>query len=137
MTVIDQGLISFLQNTSAITNLVSTRSYLMMIPQNATLPCITVQRISTPRNLTHDSIGAIGDLAHPRFQFDAWAATYSSAKTITDAIRESLNGKQEIIGVFPNAYTIQAALVQDERMDLDSETQLYRSQSDYFIWHVE
>lgn len=88
---IEAGLVYKLQNTGGITTLIGTRTYLERIPQGATLPCLTYQRISTPRLLTHDTSGGAGT-AHPRFQFDAWAATYSSAKAITDALRAALNG---------------------------------------------
>ena len=58
-----------------------------------TLPCLTVQRISTARTHTHDSSGATG-LARTRIQFDAWAADYSTAKSISDALRAALHGSQ-------------------------------------------
>jgi hypothetical protein len=133
MTVIDEGLVAYLQSISGITALVSTRVYVFGIPQNATLPCIIIQRIDTPRVLTMDTSGATGTLAHPRFQFDAWATTYASAKAITDAIRATLNGKTGSTG----GVTIRAALIDGETPELDPETHLYRSRSDYIVWHEE
>ena len=50
MTVIDEGLVSYLSGYSGLTALISTRVYAFRIPQGATLPCLTVQRISTPRS---------------------------------------------------------------------------------------
>jgi hypothetical protein len=88
---IEAGLVYKLTTTAGLTALISTRTYLERIPQGATLPCLTYQRISTPRLLAHDTSGSAGT-AHPRFQFDAWATTYSSAKAITDALRAALNG---------------------------------------------
>lgn len=83
------------------------------------------------------SSGATGDLAHPRFQFDAWATTYASAKAITDQVRAALNGKTGSIGTSPYALTIRAALVEDERPSFDPATNLYRCQSDFIIWQEE
>jgi hypothetical protein len=98
MSVLEEGLFSYLTNYAGLTNLVSTRVYAFQMPQGVTLPCVTFQRIDTPRDLTHDTSGAGSDLAHPRFQFDAWAETYASAKAINDQLRASLNGKSGLIG---------------------------------------
>jgi hypothetical protein len=133
MTVLEEGLVSYLQGYAGLTALISTRMYLARIPETATLPCLTYQRISTPRELAHDTSGASGSLAHPRFQFDAWASTFSAAKAITEQVRAALNGKTGSTG----GVTIRAALVADERMDYDPESNLYRSQSDFIIWHEE
>lgn len=107
---LDEALIAHLQVTAGITALVSTRIYSFVIPQGATLPCIVIQRIDTPRLLTHDSSGATGDLASPRFQLDAWATTYASAKAIADAIRAELNGKTGSIGYQLETATVLGAV---------------------------
>jgi len=139
MTMLEEGLLSYLTGASCpnLTALIGTRTYPMRIPQGATLPCLTYQRISTPRILTHQSSGATGDLAHPRFQFDAWASTQKAAKAITDQVRAYLNGKTGEIGTAPNNITIRTALVDGETPEFDPETKIYRSRSDYFIWHEE
>ena len=137
MTVLENGLVSYLKATAGITTLVSSRIYPFMFPDGVTMPCLVYQRIDTPRTLTHDTSGATGDLAHPRFQFDAWAETYSEVKVITDALRAALNGKTGSIGSGANAFTIQAALVDNEAPEREPETKLYRGRSDYIIWHIE
>lgn len=138
MAVLEEGLFSYLSTYAGLTALISARVYPFRIPQEqaVSLPCMTYQRISTPRHQTHDTSGA-SDLASPRFQFDAWAETYASAKAITDQIRAALNGKNGTIGSGGSAVTIQAALVQEETPELDPETNIYRSRSDFIIWHVE
>lgn len=137
MTELEEGLISYLSGYAGLTSLISTRVYGMRIPQSATLPCLSSQRVDTPRFTTHDSSGASGDLASPRFQFDAWAETEKEAKAITEQVRAALNGKRGSIGTAPNTYTIQAALVDAETPEYDPSTNLYRSRSDFIIWHVE
>lgn len=137
MTVLEEGLIAYLASYAGLTALISTRVYGTRKPQTVELPCLVIQRISTPRELTHDTSGASGDLAHPRFQFDAWATTEASAKAITEQVRAALNGKTGSIGSGGVTYTIQAALVEDEAPDYVPEVDLYRSRSDFIIWHVE
>ena len=133
-TTIDEGLIAYLRSKTGITNLVSTRVYGMMIPQAATLPCITTQRISTPRISTMDSSGATGDLTSPRFQVDSWATTQKSAKAIADAVRAALNGHTGTTGT---GVTIRAALAEEESPSYDPETKLYRCRSEFIIWQQE
>lgn len=136
MPTLEQGLISYLKAYAGLSAIIGTRVFGFRIPQKSSLPCLTVQRISTPREQTHDTSGA-SDLAHPRFQFDAWATTNESSKDITDQLRTALNGKTGSIGTAPYAVVIQGALVDDETPEIDPETEYYRTRSDYIIWYVE
>ena len=133
MTVLEEGIAAFLIADGAIGAVVGDRIYPMFIPQGATLPCLTYQRISTPRIVTHDSSGATGDLASPRFQFDAWAETQKEAKAISDVLRGVLHGKTGAMG----GVTIRAALAENEVPEYIPEIELYRSRSDYIISHQE
>jgi len=133
---IEEGLYYFLKNNAGVSNLVAARIYPNKLPQTATLPAITYQRISTPRVHTHDTSGAVGT-AHPRFQFDAWGTTYSSCQAVSDAIRAALNGYKGTMGAGGTAVTVQGALVDDERYDNSPDTGMQRIMSDYLIWHLE
>ena len=132
MTVLDEGLIDYLKTYTAA--LVAGRVYGMMIPQSATLPCITTQRVSTSRISTMDSSGATGDLTSPRFQIDVWATTQKSAKEIADLVRAGLNGHTGTTGT---GVTIRAALANEESPSYDPEIKLYRVRSEYLIWIEE
>jgi hypothetical protein len=133
---IEAGLVYKLTNTAAIQTLISTRVYLEQIPQGATLPCLTYQRISTARLTAHDISGSAGT-AHARFQFDAWATTYASAKAIADALRAALNGYKGTITSGADSVVVQAALIDGESSEPDVEAGLARVRSDYFVWYVE
>lgn len=133
MAVLEEGLYTYLTTFAGLTALISTRVYAFRIPQGGTLPCVTYQRISTPRELSHDSAGIGNELAHPRFQFDAWATTYASAKAISDQLRSALNGHKSTTG----SVTVNGILVQDERTSFEPETSLFRVSCDYVIWHTD
>jgi len=137
MTTLEEGLKSYLTAYAGLTALIGTRVYPFRIPQGATLPCMTYQRMDTPRMLTHQSVGATGDLAKVRMQFDCWATTYSSAKAIADQLRAALNGKTGSIGTAPNAVVIRAALVDNEIPEYNPEVDMHRVIADYFIWQEE
>lgn len=106
MAILEEGLLAYLSTYSGLTSLISTRVFPMIIPQAATLPCVTYQRVSTPRELSHDSSGIANELAHPRFQFDAWATTLSSAKAINEQIRAALNGRRGVTGTQVETATV-------------------------------
>ena len=137
MAVLEVGLISYLEGYAGLAALISTRIYHMMKPQSVVYPCVTFQRIDTPRIHTMDSSGATGTLARPRIQFDAWADTYTAAKNITDQLRAALNGKRGSIGTAPYAVTIRSALVDGEAPSYDTLVSMYRSRSDFIIYHEE
>jgi hypothetical protein len=111
MTVIDESLFSYLSTYAGLTALVSNRVFAFKIPQGATLPCVTFQRISTPRVPSHDSVGIGNELAHPRFQFDAWADSYAGAKAINDQLRAALHGKTGLIGTQVETATVVGTIV--------------------------
>lgn len=132
MTVLEEGLFTYLSTYSGLTTLISTRIYPDFIPVGATMPCATYQRIDTSRDLTHDTSGIGNDLAHPRFQFNSWATTKSSAKAINDQFRVALNGKK---GTIATGVSINCALVANERYAYEPDTQLHSYMSDFIIWH--
>lgn len=131
MTVLEEGIYSYLTTYAGLVSLIGTRVYAFRIPQEATLPCMTYQRISTPRRLTHDTSGAGNDLSYPRFQFDCWATTYASAKAIADQLHAALNGRKGTTG----GVMVRGALIADERPSYEPEANLYRVSCDYIIWH--
>jgi len=133
MTTLEEGVVAYLKQFSGLTALISTRVYPERIPDAATFPLVTYQRISTPRTLTMDTSGATGDLISPRFQFDAWATTTSGAKAITDQIRAALNGKTGSIG----SVTIRASLADEEVPTFVPEIQKHRNRSEYIVFYEE
>jgi hypothetical protein len=98
MTVLEESLATYLATYTGLVSLVSDRIYHFDIKQGSDFPCVTYQRISTLRILTHDSAGIGGDLVTPRFQFSCWATTYLAAKAVADQIRAGLNGRQGLTG---------------------------------------
>ena len=64
------------------------RVYPKVIPQDADLPAITYQRISSPRVRSHD--GPSG-LVFGRFQINAWAATWDAAAALAAEIQTALD----------------------------------------------
>ena len=133
MATLEEGLISYLEGYAGLIALVSTRIYHMTKPQSLAYPCLTLQRIDTPFIHTMQSSGNTGNLIRPRFQFDAWASTYSAAKAITDQVRAALNGKTGSIGSGSYTVTIRSSLQTTERPSYDVLVSMYRSMSEFVI----
>jgi hypothetical protein len=134
---LEEALVSFLTSYAPLTALISTRVIPFDMPKGTTLPCVTFQRIDTPRLLTHDSSGATGDLATPRLQLDAWATTYSAAKAIADVLRGGLNGKKGTLGSGNYAITVSAILIDGEIPIPEPDVSAYRVMSQYIVWLEE
>lgn len=135
MITIEEGLKAYLAANAGLLALIAGRVYANKIPQGATMPCLTYQRIDSPRIHSHDTSGS-GGTARPRFQLDCWATTYAASKSISDALRSALNGYKGTMGTV-NPVTVQSALIQDERFDDYPDAGLNRISCDYVIWHTE
>ena len=77
---------AYLLTKTAITDLVSQRFYTDILPQSATLPAITLSKVSTSHE--HE-LSDFGGLAHCRLQFECFADTRAVANSIAEAIRAS------------------------------------------------
>ena len=109
---------------------ITTRCYPVTIPQSPTYPLILYTKITGMRD--HTLRGASGH-AHPRFQIEAWAETYTEAKTLADAIRNALDDYSgTVLGT-----VIGSCLIDSEQDVYESEIEVYRVLQDYFIWHEE
>ena len=92
---IEEALNIYLLATSSVTNIVSTRIYPNVIPQDAAMPALAYQRISASRDMAHD--GPAG-MAYPRFQLTCLATTYGGAKALCNALRVALDGYRGLMG---------------------------------------
>ena len=60
------------------------RLYPLVIPQDAALPAVAYQKISSPKTQSHSGSS---NLAHSRFQFTCAADTYAEVKEVANAVR--------------------------------------------------
>jgi hypothetical protein len=131
---VEQALVYKLTNTSAISNLVSTRMHPLRLPDTAALPAITYTQISAPVTSANGEASS-NALTSARYQFDGWAATYSGAVALGKAIFDALHGYQGTITSGSDTFKIQACLRVDKRSENDAETGLYWVSQDFMIWY--
>lgn len=84
----EQAIYNILSNTTAITDIVSTRIYPSTIPQGEILPAVTFQRIT---NSPEDSKDGVSTLDVITVDVDSFGKTLSELKTLTEAIRTALD----------------------------------------------
>lgn len=130
--IIEQALHDQLAATTAVTDIVSTRIYPEMLPENPTLPAITYQRTSGARTQV---MSAASGLAAPHFQVDAWAATYAAVKALATQVRKALDGYTGTLGG-TGGVAADIMLLNDIDL-LDPETGWHRVVMDFEIWHPE
>lgn len=106
--------------------LLEERIYAVKLPQDVLFPAARYARISGPRDYTHS--GPSG-LVSARFQIDVFAENYEVCRNAFDEIKNNLSGfKGEII---------KHASLDDDKDDFESETGLYRVQSDFIILYED
>ena len=103
--------------------------YPLVRPQGATLPVVTYQIISTPRQQTHS--GGVR-LVTSRVQFDAYATTYGAAEGVAEDLVAFFRDGPVLIGVLPAV-----TRVGNELDDYDPITGEYRRTIDVFIQYQE
>jgi len=129
-TTIEEALYSRLKTDTPITALVSNRIYPNILPQNVAYPAISYMRVTGPR--IHSHSGSSG-LAHPLFQVDQWATTYSGVKDLAEKVRLRLQGFSGTVVTV----VINGILFVGDRDSYDDEVEVFRVISEYRVWHAE
>lgn len=126
---LETELVTRLENDAGVGAVAGDRIHPLNLPQNATLPALTYQRISGPR-LRH--LGGSSSFGTARIQINCWAATYLGSQLLAAAVRASLNG---FIG---NLTTLKVSIgLENEFDDYDEESREWRIVQDYVIQHTE
>jgi len=94
---IESALVTYLESKTEITNLVSTRIYPVLAPQNTTSPYITYQMISDSPNYCTSGDAKLNEARIQINAFDEIASgatgnSYKTVKQIQEALRDVLSG---------------------------------------------
>jgi len=135
MSVIEEALQKILVDDGGVGTLAANRIYNAVLPQGATVPAITWQRIATPR--LRDLDGAEGS-AQPRFQINCWGDEPSEPGALANAVRAAL---QDYEGTVLAVY-IKDIWVEDEGDLFEAavgnlQRRRYGRRLDIIVWHEE
>jgi hypothetical protein len=104
----------YLIANSGVSALIGTRIYTHLLKQDATLPAVVMNKISTQH---HHTLSNFSGNASVRLQFDCYGATADSANDVAEAIRTS--GIVGLKGV-TNSVDIRGARMEEgERYEVD------------------
>jgi Protein of unknown function (DUF3168) len=135
-TLLEYQLRIFLLTLPDLVALIGDRIFPAPAPQNAGMPFVTFQRVSTERVYSDD--GRSG-LAGPTIQIDCWAdapeyaGSYGAAKEIAEAIRLELESFRGMWGPI----RIQEVTITSENDLYEGQDRTRRVTVDYRIWHDE
>jgi len=130
VATLEEGIVAHLMADSDVTDLISTRLYPMVVPQDVSLPAVAYQRISGPREPVHE--GASG-LARARMQFTVLGSTYEGGKDVAEALRGSMDGFSGTMGTV----AVNAAFLEN---DVDAWGTVFDKavvRQDYMFWYQE
>ncbi len=134
---IESAFYNHMSNKASITALVSTRIYASVAPSSVTYPFITFKVVSDVPE--HDMGGAVG-LTHVLLQVDAWALLVSERQSISEAVRNALDGFTGDLGA--ENLKIRNCFL-DNRNSFEEPDKhgknlpVHRASLDFSIWHVE
>lgn len=126
----EEAVFARLQAVSGVTDLVGVRVYPQLLPQRATKPAVTYQRISADRE---SAMGADIDLVWARMQISSWAATYSEAKALARQVRLAL----QRWGGTAAGVVVDEVFILNEIDRYEDEVEIHRVIQDFKMWYRE
>jgi len=95
-----------------------SRIYPLVLPQKATFPAVTYQKIA---GTFEHSMGGDSGFAYPDYQIVCYAKTYTEVKETAKTLRLSLQNLRIMI----DDIYIQAVLIENEIDDYEEDTEIY------------
>lgn len=129
--MIESGLYSFLSGNTNFSAVAGNRIYPVILPQNATFPCITYRIEGDERgfNFSDGQEGFVG----ASIQIDAWGESYKSAKALAEILRSELMNYSGLMG----SVSVNRVFV-DTPIDIyEDRVERFRSSRLFLIWYKE
>lgn len=126
---LEANLQKIITESASFTAISGTRFYPVLLPEDATLPAATYQRITTTRDYT--TTGPVA-LNRVRMQVDCWARTYSEVKQLQVALLAVLDDRNTYAGTDIDSITLITATDGYEH-----EARLFRVSIDFYVYVIE
>lgn len=119
-----------------IATLASTRVYPVILPQDPTLPALTISKVSDQG--LHNLVGKAGR-SMPRMSIHSWGHSYADAKAMSVAVRNAMDGFIGRLGDGNSPESFRSAVIKfdNEIDDYEEDTGFYRVIQDYMLNHAE
>jgi hypothetical protein len=123
---IETSIYSRLTAYAGVADLVSTRVYPVVMPQNTSFPAITYQTNAREKNPT---FGADSTISNKEMRITSWASTYSGAKDLAAEVLAALNRW--------SSGDVQEVFHEDEGDTYNEELDKYGVYMDFTVWFDE
>ena len=125
--------LAFLKSKTAIKNIVGRKIYAGQAPSSASLPYITIARISEP---PHHHMTAAAGIASPTFQVDSWGRNLKQVSVLSEAIRNAIDGFRGLMGT-TDVRVARIISTSDDEEDQKNGSQqpALRTRQDILIWY--
>lgn len=128
-------LFDFLKADVAVAALVNDRIFAIKAPESADYPSVTITRVNN--NHENNMLGSSG-LSRATYQIDTWALSSPSAESVSDALRDALDGfRGDMGGVDVRSIFLVADEDIAETPKDGSQNFIFRTRQDYTINHRE
>lgn len=124
--MIEAGLVSLIRANTDLSTIIGNQIYAVMVPQNATYPCLSYHTTSKPPVVAVDRSGQ----EYARIQIDCWGSSYGSVKTLQAKLRALLDGFQ---GTCPDGSTVVDCFRDVEADYWESDSKTFRAMCEYVI----
>lgn len=124
--MLESKLFSALQATTYITDTVSDRVYPVQMPQDATLPCITYQRMGSPYEY---HLRGYATLQRVFIQVDVWGPTFKQTREFSTVVARIINAA--------TAFSAKLDSDADLAEQMPDGEWVYRVTQDWSIWNRE
>jgi hypothetical protein len=125
---IEEMIYSRLTATTALTDLVSTRIYPLVRPQDSVIPSVVYWRVSNPIIF---AMSTSDEISTPRFQFDCYGASFSATRSVARQVKKAIDRW----GTSTGTPVVIRSDVVNEMDDYDSDLSEYQSIVEAIIYH--
>lgn len=122
--MIDAELRLFLLSRPGVVDLVGTRIYPAVLPEDEALPAVTLQQVGDVPSFSNSG----SCHTRPRYQIDSYGVTLASARQLDMSIRSVLSGYQGKMGKYDAT-----AFLRNTSNDKLNDEEMWRVTSDYVI----
>lgn len=129
--ILEEAFKGHLFANAAAQALICDRLYPQVIPEDATLPAASYQRITGPREEAHDGPTS---WAEALVQFTCQAETYGQAKACANALRKAFVGFN---GLLNGAVPVNGVWCENELDGVNDEVDRYTIRVDLFFYYQD
>lgn len=135
MADIGRGIRTYLVAQSGVSDLISTRMYPDILPQDTAFPSIVYAVIS---DITEHHLSAASNVSRSLIQIDCFASSRLSANALAEAVRAEMDGYRGSAG----SESVLASHMRNRSFSYDmpdenDDVGLYRVMLEFLVWHTE